>query len=948
MEQDFELFKAKVKTSSSNGKTRKKNMKRCIALLLSAVLAAGTCLPAMAAEQPEIQEEEASSAASTDIEQAVEEQPAEGGKEVVTIETPEENVSEDIGSSEGEADQTGPPADDNPETTIDTAETASTEIADSTESAADALTSDTAESAPEEEPDAAEEPKNAVEPEGAILSESSESGNPEGDATWLNNYNYSITEMYDGTQAVVLQNYNGADNEIEVPGSVQIDGVTYPVTANSSRVWENDFTKFTVGAGFVLPENCGSFFSDRYSLISVDLSQADTSRVTSMNGMFNNCSNLIEVNLDNNDDSNVDDVGYMFNGCINLERLNLSGWDWAQIYYNWGVFEGCDNLEELITPANVNCTIELPHIMTDQNGNVFSNLPMSSGSVTLQIFETTGWLEDYVFYTDSENGIIILQEYTGSDSELTVPESVSVGGRDYLVKVYAGTWRSGITSLTLEGSDPFYDYLSTNFGDMRDLEVLDLRKVNCTKCNYQYLQDCIKLKTIYLPSNCQWEARLPRVFKDENGNHYSVTPTGLSNNIRLDAVTCSKWLEDYTYTINKDDNLELTRYFGDQKELVIPGTAEVDGKTYNEILVQHNRWDNGVTILKFENGVKTGYPISYRVFSTDEMFCYAWSLESIDFSETGDIIIANADGMFRGCSNLKTVDLSGLNMMNCASAEGFFDQCDSLETITAPAHVACSIELPAAFSDENGRVYTEIPINLDKSITLTRVQASNWLSDYKYIITEDSIVLLQYKKEFLETYDEETGTFVNNASVTVPGKAEIGEEEYDKIVLSENIWAGKGIRELYFEQGVSLPEDCSNLFSYESLEKIDLSLVDVTGAANMLTMFKNCDKLSTIVVPKAVSLEARLPGMFVDENENYYSTLPVNMSESFTITKDNQNEWLGDYDYYIDGDKVVLTGYHGLESNLVVQGSAVFGNTTYSTIGKRGSVLINFLLQMAL
>ena len=56
------------------------------------------------------------------------------------------------------------------------------------------------------------------------------------------------------------------------------------------------------------------------------------------------------------------------------------------------------------------------------------------------------------------------------------------------------------------------------------------------------------------------------------------------------------------------------------------------------------------------------------------------------------------------------------------------------------------------------------------------------------------------------------------------------------------------------------------------------------------------------------------------------------MSESFTITKDNQNEWLGDYDYYIDGDKVVLTGYHGLESNLVVQGSAVFGNTTYSKV----------------
>lgn len=292
MEQDFELFKAKVKTSSCNGKIMKKNMKRCIALLLSAVLAAGICLPAMAAELPEIQEEEASSAASTDIEQAVEEQPAEGSKEGVTTGTPEENVPEDIGSGEEEADQTVPPADDNPKNTVDTAETDSTEIAGSTESAADALTSYIAESAPEEEPETAEESKNAMEPEGeeepegANLSGSSESGNPEGDAAWLNNYSYSITEIYDGTQAVLLENYNGADSEIEVPGSVEIDGVTYPVTANSAGIWGYDFTKFTAGAGFIFPGDSGYFFYGCYSLISVDLSQADTSRVTRMTYMF--------------------------------------------------------------------------------------------------------------------------------------------------------------------------------------------------------------------------------------------------------------------------------------------------------------------------------------------------------------------------------------------------------------------------------------------------------------------------------------------------------------------------------------------------------------------------------------------------------------------------------------------------------------------------------------
>ena len=142
----------------------------------------------------------------------------------------------------------------------------------------------------------------------------------------------------------------------------------------------------------------------------------------------------------------------------------------------------------------------------------------------------------------------------------------------------------------------------------------------------------------------------------------------------------------------------------------------------------------------------------------------------------------------------------------------------------------------------------------------------------------------------------------------------------------------KGVKELYFEQGVFLPEDCSGLFSYESLEKIDLSEVDVTGAANMLNMFKDCYKLSTIVVPKNASLETRLPGMFVDENENYYSTLPMNMSESFTITKDNQNEWLSDFDYYITGEKIVLTGYHGTAEDLVVPGRAVFGDTAYTKV----------------
>ena len=84
MEHNYDLLKPKAGGQKRSGKIKRRSMKRLIAMLLSVVLAAGTCLPAMAAEQPEIQTEEAGVTASTDIEQAAEVQPEEGGDEAVT------------------------------------------------------------------------------------------------------------------------------------------------------------------------------------------------------------------------------------------------------------------------------------------------------------------------------------------------------------------------------------------------------------------------------------------------------------------------------------------------------------------------------------------------------------------------------------------------------------------------------------------------------------------------------------------------------------------------------------------------------------------------------------------------------------------------------------------------------------------------------------------------
>ena len=81
MEHNYDLLKPKAGAKDKRGKIKRKSMRRLMAMLLSAVLAAGTCLPALAVETT--QTEEAGGAASTHIEQAAEVQPEESSNEAV-------------------------------------------------------------------------------------------------------------------------------------------------------------------------------------------------------------------------------------------------------------------------------------------------------------------------------------------------------------------------------------------------------------------------------------------------------------------------------------------------------------------------------------------------------------------------------------------------------------------------------------------------------------------------------------------------------------------------------------------------------------------------------------------------------------------------------------------------------------------------------------------------
>ena len=64
-----------------------------------------------------------------------------------------------------------------------------------------------------------------------------------------------------------------------------------------------------------------SLFGGLSSIISLDLSSFDTSKVTNMGLMFNGCNVLQHLDLSNFDTSKVTNMGYMFNRCDKLKSI---------------------------------------------------------------------------------------------------------------------------------------------------------------------------------------------------------------------------------------------------------------------------------------------------------------------------------------------------------------------------------------------------------------------------------------------------------------------------------------------------------------------------------------------------------------------------------------------------------------------------------------------------
>lgn len=135
----------------------------------------------------------------------------------------------------------------------------------------------------------------------------------------------------------------GTVNPFSGEQSIQlcVNGKQEQFDVNNDNTFEHTFVNVPITNMDYFTQPC------RDKLKTIDLSNFDTSQVTSMYEAFYQCNKLKEINLTNVDTSKVTNMEMMFYSCGKLESVDLSGFDTSNVTLFESMFYGCNNLTSI-------------------------------------------------------------------------------------------------------------------------------------------------------------------------------------------------------------------------------------------------------------------------------------------------------------------------------------------------------------------------------------------------------------------------------------------------------------------------------------------------------------------------------------------------------------------------------------------------------------------------
>ena len=190
-------------------------------------------------------------------------------------------------------------------------------------------------------------------------------------------------------------------------------------------------------------------------LVNLDVSKWTTDKLTSILYAFTDCFKLTELDVSTWNVSNVKNCHHVFTNCRKLIHLNLSKWEVKNVTATYNMFSGCSSLVSVdLSGWNMNKVTDMTDMFT--NCSKLQHVGMlycdsNTVNAIANALPTVSGLTRTIYIQDTKNDIytprdnIVFYDYADSRTIITLPQPLNSG--DMLI------WDDSLMKYILKKSD---------------------------------------------------------------------------------------------------------------------------------------------------------------------------------------------------------------------------------------------------------------------------------------------------------------------------------------------------------------------------------------------------------------------------------------------------------------------------------------------------------------
>ncbi len=443
-------------------------------------------------------------------------------------------------------------------------------------------------------------------------------------------------------------------------------------TSNNLKQIDNEpaYILYIASSGKTKWVTGNSLFKEFTSVEKIIFENVDSSSVTSMYDMFNNCNKLRSIiGLNTLDTSNVTDMQYMFSGCSSLTSIDLSGLGSNNLNAIGYMFYNCNALTEIIM-KNFN----FGQVNFYNNSNyyyAFAYLP-NVETIDLTNANTSGVTSMYdMFYSCTK-----LKNIIG----LNTLDISNVTDMRYMF-AYSEIESINLSGMNMSSVTTVYDM----FYSCKSLALVKINNANLQNVtDMQYMfSDCDALVSIDLNNlNINSVQTMNSMFSGCD-NLESVIFTGIETTTLRDMSNmfsgCTKLINVNLSGLGGNNLYSVGYMFYNCTSL-----KNINMSNFNFGGI--NSFDGSSSIFYPLKGVLESINLSGANFSGPNissssfyaMFQYFSKLKTVDLSNANTSKVTSMQDLFGHCPLLENVNLAGIDTSNVTNMQYMFDNCDSI------------------------------------------------------------------------------------------------------------------------------------------------------------------------------------------------------------------------------------------------------------------------------